>query len=48
MIELYDGVVRPKALPNLVTRDHFTGRLEEHSKNLERLLLKSNPAPLLA
>jgi hypothetical protein len=47
MIELDNRAVRPEALPNRPARDHFTGRFEEHSEDLEWLLLKSDPVPVL-
>jgi hypothetical protein len=46
VIELDNRIVRPEALPNLFARDHFARGFEQHSEYLERLRLKSNPAPL--
>jgi hypothetical protein len=48
VIELDNGLVRPQALPNLLTRDYFARGFEEHLEYLNRLLLESNPASLFA
>ena len=48
MIEFDDRVVRPETLLDVLARDHFTLRFEEHLQDLEWLLLKSNPAAFLA
>ena len=47
MIELNDRAVRPKSLPDVFARDDFTWGFEEHPQDLEGLLLKSDPAPVL-
>jgi hypothetical protein len=39
VIEFDDRVVRPQALPDVLPRDNFAWRFEEHPENLERLLL---------
>jgi hypothetical protein len=38
VLELYDGVVRPEFLANILSRQHFAGVLEQHRKDSERLL----------
>jgi len=46
MIEFNDRIVRPQSLSDVLSRDHFTGRFEKQAKDLERLLLKSNPTAI--
>src|SRR5262249_8129104 len=43
MIELNDGLIRPEAHPHRLPRDYFPGRFEQHTQDLERSLLESNP-----
>jgi len=40
MIEVYKGISRPKNGCAIPPRNDFTGALESHGQNLERLLLK--------
>jgi hypothetical protein len=48
MIELDNGLAWPKALSNLLARDHFAARFQKHSEYLEGLLLEANPATLFS
>ena len=48
MIELDNRFVRPKSISKLLARDYLAGGFEEHSQNLERLLLEPDPASLFA
>jgi len=48
MIEFDDRVVRPQAFSDVLPGYDFSRRFKEHLKDLERLLLKPDPAPLFA
>ena len=43
MIELDNRIVRPEAFPNLLARNHFPGRFEQHPEYLKGLILKPDP-----
>jgi hypothetical protein len=42
VVEIHEGVGRPEPAPQLFPGKNFTGTLEEHGQDLERLLLESH------
>ncbi len=48
MIEIYEGVYRPKGGAQRVARHHFSGPLQQHRQNLKRLILEANLPAVLA
>jgi len=48
VVKFNDRVVRPQTFLDVLPGDYFTRRFEEHSQDLERLLLESNPVPVFA
>src|SRR5262249_15635023 len=43
VIKLDDGVIRPQSLPYLLPQDYSPRLNQQHSQNLERLFLKTDP-----
>jgi hypothetical protein len=48
VVELDDRAIRPDAIADFLPRHHFSGMLEQHEENLERLFLQTNAPSALA
>ena len=48
MLEIDKRVARPELLLQFLTGDQFTGMIQEHLQDGQRLTLEANPHPLLA
>jgi hypothetical protein len=48
VVKIDEGIGRPQAQAQLFARDHFSRKLQEHSEQAKRLLLKSYLYTLLA